>query len=391
MGCGASAQSTPVGVVPEHGSIPEDTKAQERPQLVEALERTNTSTPQLVQFQLCFEPLKGLWVQDENMGSGRALVVLKDTVLSYSESLIALFQKFSVGERMTVGECLKCAIVFLKVDLDEDGVKSHIFEVSGYPEDDENPVDITISPGEFGTILCRIANALDAQVTGMRASGGLVSQFTRFIESNCAANITDIAFESDRSCIRNPSFFTYPDKFAGTEARCYMVVGNDDGEEFGKIIFALNTTDTPLTSYNFLSLVRGDHGVGEISGKPLSYKNCHFHRVVKGMCVQAGDITDEDGFGGESIYGGEFHDENFLLKHDTEGLLSMANNGPATNTSQFFITTKGGLTDLDGNNVVFGKVLEGMDVVRRIEEVATDEDDVPTETIRILDCGEMVG
>ena len=68
----------------------------------------------------------------------------------------------------------------------------------------------------------------------------------------------------------------------------------------------------------------------------------------------------------------------------------MANNGPATNTSQFFITTKGGLTDLDGNNVVFGKVLEGMDVVRRIEKVATDEDDVPTETIRILDCGEMV-
>ncbi|KAL5982391.1 hypothetical protein ACLOJK_016462 [Asimina triloba] len=114
----------------------------------------------------------------------------------------------------------------------------------------------------------------------------------------------------------------------------------------------------------------------------------HFHRVIKGFMIQGGDISAGDGTGGESIYGSNFDDENFELKHERKGMLSMANGGPNTNGSQFFITTTR-TPHLDGKHVVFGKVIKGMGVVRAIEHVATGANDVPTVELVVADCGEL--
>ncbi|BGP23711.1 peptidyl-prolyl isomerase D [Rhodotorula toruloides] len=137
---------------------------------------------------------------------------------------------------------------------------------------------------------------------------------------------------------------------------------------------------------NFRALATGEKGVGK-AGKPLSYKGSKFHRVIRKFMIQGGDFTAGNGTGGESIYGEKFEDENFDLKHDKPFLLSMANSGPGTNGSQFFITTVP-TPHLDGKHVVFGRVIHGRSVVRLIEESPV-QGDAPTEEILIADCGEL--
>lgn len=159
------------------------------------------------------------------------------------------------------------------------------------------------------------------------------------------------------------------------------------GEQIGRIIFELFNDVVPKTAENFRSLCVGDKGMGE-KGKPLHYKGSIFHRIIKDFMVQGGDFTNFNGTGGESIYGEKFEDENFDLKHDMPGLLSMANSGPGTNGSQFFITTAP-TSHLDGKHVVFGKVLKGMGVVRELEEVKKAGEE-PLKKCRIEDCGEIL-
>ncbi len=158
------------------------------------------------------------------------------------------------------------------------------------------------------------------------------------------------------------------------------------GRKAGRITMVLRTDIVPKTCENFRCLCTGEKGTGQ-QGKPLHYKGSAFHRVIQDFMLQGGDFTRGDGRGGESIYGGKFPDENFKLRHDQPFLLSMANAGPNTNGSQFFITTVQ-TPHLDGKHTVFGKVTEGTDVVKAIEAVGSGTGKTSQKVV-IVDCGQI--
>lgn len=165
-----------------------------------------------------------------------------------------------------------------------------------------------------------------------------------------------------------------------------MTVGEDP---IGRIVFELYADATPKTAENFRALCTGE--MGNCKNNPtklLHYKGSKFHRVIKGFMCQGGDFTHGSGVGGESIYGEKFEDENFVHIHDKPYLLSMANAGPGTNGSQFFITVAP-TPHLDGKHVVFGRVLKGKDLVRMIEENPVRGESSPIKEVIVANCGEL--
>jgi len=135
-----------------------------------------------------------------------------------------------------------------------------------------------------------------------------------------------------------------------------------DGRSVGRIVFRLYDDVTPATARNFRELATGQHGYG--------YAGSSIHRVIPDFMIQGGDITARDGTGGRSAFGVPFRDESFSVPHGKPGLLSMANRGPGTNTSQYFITTAAAPW-CDGKNVVFGEVKEGLEVVKLVQSYAS--------------------
>mmetsp|Transcript_696 Transcript_696/g.1974 ORF Transcript_696/g.1974 Transcript_696/m.1974 type:complete len:175 (+) Transcript_696:22-546(+) len=158
------------------------------------------------------------------------------------------------------------------------------------------------------------------------------------------------------------------------------------GQAAGRIVMELRADVVPQTAENFRALCTGEKGIGKL-GKSLHFKSTSFHRIIPNFMCQGGDFVTGKGLQGESIYGPLFHDENFILRHTGPGILSMANAGPNTNSSQFFITTVK-TPWLDGKHVVFGSVVDGMDVLKKIEAMGS-ESGLPRAKVIIEDCGQL--
>ncbi|KAA8492473.1 Peptidyl-prolyl cis-trans isomerase A2 [Porphyridium purpureum] len=152
------------------------------------------------------------------------------------------------------------------------------------------------------------------------------------------------------------------------------------GKEAGRVEFGLFGEVVPKTARNFKELCTGEQGFG--------YKGSAFHRVIQNFMIQGGDFTAGNGTGGKSIYGNKFADENFKILHTAPGLLSMANAGPNTNGSQFFITTVP-CPWLDGKHCVFGKVTKNFELIQKIESAPVDMRDKPKSEVKIVDCGAL--
>jgi peptidyl-prolyl cis-trans isomerase B (cyclophilin B) len=206
----------------------------------------------------------------------------------------------------------------------------------------------------------------------------------KFLTDDCGYSISSIFTKADDQNIKEiVSVITPPPHAKPEEPRTpdnvdtpYVFLNMYEGEkEIGDIVIYLYESDVPITTKNFKTLCE------------TRYKNSTFHRIIKDFMLQGGDYTNHNGTGGASIYNGKFNDENFKYKNK-KGTISMANAGKNTNGSQFFINTSDN-HGLDGKHVVFGEVVEGMDVVEYLNNVSTGVKDVPNTSVRIRNCGRI--
>lgn len=158
----------------------------------------------------------------------------------------------------------------------------------------------------------------------------------------------------------------------------------EEGFEKGRVVFELFTKDVPKTAENFRALCTGEKGV------PCHYKGNKFHRIISGFMMQGGDTTNGNGTGGKSIYGEKFDDEGVWFPHTHKGVLSMANSGPNTNGSQFFVCYRE-TPHLDGKHTIYGRVIHGWDICDKAENIEKGPSDVPKLDVEIADCGELEG
>ncbi|CAI4229737.1 unnamed protein product [Auanema sp. JU1783] len=185
---------------------------------------------------------------------------------------------------------------------------------------------------------------------------------------------------------RSAQLFSTACRFASNKRSKVFFDVNIGNQPAGKITIELFNDVVPKTAENFRALCTGEKGKGQ-SGLPLHFKGSHFHRIIPDFMIQGGDFTLGDGRGGESIYGHKFDDENFEIPHSGPGTVSMANAGPNTNGSQFFICTAE-TSWLNGAHVVFGQVTDGLSIVRKIEAQGS-RTGRPKERVTIVDCGEV--
>lgn len=157
-----------------------------------------------------------------------------------------------------------------------------------------------------------------------------------------------------------------------------------------RLVFALYSDSVPKTAENFRQLCTGEHEGATARGKPFHYRGCLLHRVIPGLMVQGGDFENANGTGGESIYGRRFSDESFADKHTRRGLLAMANDGPNTNGSNFFVSFAAA-EHLDRRHVIFGELVEGWELLDELEKLPTNEECRPLTDCVITGCGELKG
>ena len=172
-------------------------------------------------------------------------------------------------------------------------------------------------------------------------------------------------------------------KFDFENVQTYFDIEIGEGDFKGRIVYELFTKAVPLTAENFRVICTGERGHAD-----LHYKGGIFHRIIKGFMAQGGDTTNRNGTGGISIYGEKFDDEQIWYPHTHAGVLSMANAGPNTNGSQFFICF-GPTPHLNEKHTIFGRVIDGWDVVEAMQKNPTGANDLPIKPVTVVDCGEL--
>ena len=358
--------------------------------------------------------VEDLEFNDSVCSRGKALVLLKDQIIGYAPIFAALHDRHvahggHASHRDGFVACVRAMALDGGDAFEETELANHFYEACGYPEDDDDAAQVAAvacGVAQFAAALVRVANMASVQLGAADApeAGGLAAQLRALLGAHApaagggggactAANVAACATDG-----RDPSFFHAPDGWAagfvgGAAAggaagpRCFLDVSVAGGDA-RRVVVELDVEAAPDTAYNFHCLCTGARGEGEITGTALSYKGNRFHRVCNGFIVQAGDIVHGDGSGGESVFGGAFPDETLAGAHAV-GTLSMANDGPGTNTSQFFVVVGGDAASLDGEHVAFGRVVEGLDALVALGGVAVDDEDAPTEPCVIVDCGAL--